>query len=170
VGELRFAVVTAEAAREIVLQNIDGDWVRFSELRIRQPNSQPRVYGAEVSWGRKQDVHEVTDDGRLLPPSGVAPDQTLVDYLKPWRDIAAKGETVFVGEWGCFNRTPHPVALAWMRSWLDQWKQARFGWALWNFRGSFGILDSGRADVSYQDWHGHKLDREMLTLLQEYSK
>jgi hypothetical protein len=37
---------------------------------------------------------------------------------------------------------------------------------LWNFRGSFGVLDSGRADVQYEDWRGHKLDRAMLRLLQ----
>jgi endoglucanase len=105
------------------------------------------------------------------PPTatkGGNPNQTLVDYLQPWVKIAAQGETVFVGEWGCFNQTPHPVALAWMRAWLEEWKKAGFGWALWNFRGSFGILDSGRSDVAYEDWRGHKLDREMLKLLQEY--
>jgi endoglucanase len=104
-----------------------------------------------------------------LPFAGIAPEQSLLDYIKPWREIAAQGATVFVGEWGAYNRTPHPVALAWMKSWLDQWQQAQFGWALWNFRGSFGILDSGRTDVTYDDWHGHKLDREMLQLLQRYS-
>jgi hypothetical protein len=44
--------------------------------------------------------------------------------------------------------------------------QNNWGWALWCFRGSFGILDSGRGDVSYENFHGHPLDREMLTLLQ----
>ncbi len=37
-----------------------------------------------------------------------------------------------------------------------------------NFRGSFGILDSSRADVGYEDFHGHKLDRKMLELLERY--
>jgi hypothetical protein len=31
-----------------------------------------------------------------------------------------------------------------------------------------GILDSGRTDVKYEDWRGHKLDRAMLELLQEF--
>ena len=109
-------------------------------------------------------------DGTLLQPPGTEPDQTLVNYLKPWIKIAAQGETVFVGEWGCYNKTPHAVTLAWMKSWLEQWKKTRFGWALWSFRGSFGILDSGRADVQYEDRQGHKLDREMLKLLQQYQK
>jgi endoglucanase len=33
-------------------------------------------------------------------------------------------------------------------------------------RGSFGVLDSGRTDVQYEDFRGHKLDREMLKVLQ----
>ena len=36
------------------------------------------------------------------------------------------------------------------------------------FRGDFGIMDSGRKDVDYEDWYGHKLDRKLLTLLQKY--
>jgi hypothetical protein len=35
-------------------------------------------------------------------------------------------------------------------------------------RGTFGILDSERSDVVYEDWHGHKLDRALLELLQRY--
>ena len=29
----------------------------------------------------------------------------------------------------------------------------------------FGILDSGRTDVAYEDFRGHKLDRKMLDVL-----
>ena len=37
-----------------------------------------------------------------------------------------------------------------------------------NFRGDFGVMDSGRKDVGYENWYGHKLDRKMLTMLQKY--
>ena len=69
---------------------------------------------------------------------------------------------IHVGEWGAHNQTPHKVALAWMRDCLELWKEAGWGWSLWNLRGSFGVLDSQRADVEYEDFRGHKLDREML--------
>ena len=72
------------------------------------------------------------------------------------------------GEWGAFQHTPHKVVLAWMRDCLELWKEAGWGWAMWNFRGSFGILDSNRADVKYEEFHGHKLDREMLELVRAY--
>jgi endoglucanase len=86
--------------------------------------------------------------------------------IEPWKQLEAKGVGVHVGEWGAFNRTPHKVMLAWMRDCLDLWKEAGWGWSLWNLRGSFGVLDSQRADVTYEDFRGHKLDREMLKLLQ----
>jgi endoglucanase len=38
---------------------------------------------------------------------------------------------------------------------------------LWNLRGSFGVLDSQREDVAYEDFRGRKLDRAMLELLRE---
>jgi len=39
---------------------------------------------------------------------------------------------------------------------------------LWNLRGSFGVLDSERTDVDYENFKGHKLDRKMLELLRSY--
>ena len=30
-------------------------------------------------------------------------------------------------------------------------------------------MDSGRADVEYEDFEGHKLDRKMLDLLRRYA-
>ena len=86
--------------------------------------------------------------------------------IKPWKELEAKGVGVMVGEFGAYNKTPHEVVLSWMKDCLDLWREAGWGWALWNFRGSFGVLDSDRADVRYEEWRGHKLDREMLELLQ----
>ncbi len=88
------------------------------------------------------------------------------ERIEPWKKLEAKGVGVHVGEWGAHNRTPHKVALAWMRDCLDLWKEAGWGWALWNLRGSFGVADSQRKDVQYEDFRGVKLDREMLKVLQ----
>jgi len=85
--------------------------------------------------------------------------------IEPWKHLEKKGVGVHVGEWGAFNKTPHSVVLAWMRDCLDLWKQAGWGWSLWNMRGSFGVLESGRTDVQYEELRGLKLDRKMLELL-----
>jgi endoglucanase len=88
------------------------------------------------------------------------------DRIEPWQQLERKGVGIHVGEWGAHNRTPHDVALAWMRDQLALWREAGWGWALWNLRGSFGVLDSGRSDVQYEEFRDHKLDREMLKVLQ----
>jgi endoglucanase len=92
-------------------------------------------------------------------------DRLRRERIESWKKLEAKGVGVHVGEWGAHNNTPHKAALAWMRDQLSLWREAGWGWALWNLRGSFGILDSGRKDVDYEDYKGHKLDREMLKVL-----
>ena len=84
----------------------------------------------------------------------------------PWAALAARGVGVHCGEAGCYHHTAHATFLAWFREVLDVLGGHGIGWALWNFRGSFGVLDSGRADVEYAEWHGHRLDRALLALLQ----
>jgi len=90
------------------------------------------------------------------------------EMIAPWKALEAQRVGILVGEFGVYNKTPHAVALAFLRDNLENWKEAGWGWALWNFRGSFGILDSERADVLYEDFQGHKLDRKMLNLLRSY--
>jgi hypothetical protein len=93
---------------------------------------------------------------------------TLEDLYGKWAELASMGVGVHCGEGGCFSRTPHAVFLRWFEDVLDVLSSHNIGYALWNFRGSFGLLDSGREDVAYEDWRGHKLDRELLDLLRRY--
>ena len=85
-----------------------------------------------------------------------------------WNAALAAGVFVNVGEFGVWKKTPHAVTLALMEDELSLFKDRNLGWALWEFRGGFGILDSDREDVVYEDFHGHKLDRKMLELLRRY--
>jgi len=112
---------------------------------------------SEPTWPLKIKEGDVWDKERLRK-----------EQIAPWKKLEAEGVGVHVGEWGPFNQTPHQVALAWMRDQLELWQEAGWGWAMWNFRGPFGPLDSGRADVKYEDFRGHKLDREMLKVLQRF--
>jgi aryl-phospho-beta-D-glucosidase BglC (GH1 family) len=91
----------------------------------------------------------------------------LEAHYAPWAQLAKKGIGVHCGEAGCYNKTPYEVFYAWFADVMDILKGHGIGYALWNFRGSFGILDSGRSDIELEDWHGHKLDRRLLTLLQK---
>ncbi len=92
----------------------------------------------------------------------------LEEFYRPWLEMVDQGVGVHCGECGCWRETPHEVFLSWFGDVLDILTERGIGYALWNFRGDFGILDSGRSDVEYEDWHGHQLDRKLLTLLMEH--
>ena len=64
--------------------------------------------------------------------------------------------------------TPHRIVLDLLEDYLALWKERNMGWALWELRGGYGVLDSNRPDVEYEDFRGHKLDRKLLELLQRY--
>lgn len=89
----------------------------------------------------------------------------LEDFYKPWIEAVKKGVGVHCGECGCWNKTPHEVFLAWFGDVLGILSENKIGFALWEFSGSFGVLNSGREDVNYEDWHGQKLDRKLLDLM-----
>jgi aryl-phospho-beta-D-glucosidase BglC (GH1 family) len=91
----------------------------------------------------------------------------LEEYYKPWIDLAKSGVGVHCGECGCWNKTPHQVFLSWFTDVVDILSTNKIGFAVWEFIGDFGIIDSGRTDVAYEDWHGHKLDRKYLELIRK---
>ncbi len=91
--------------------------------------------------------------------------QMLEDFYKPWIALTKQGVGVHCGEAGAWRRTPHDVFIAWFTDVTDILFTNNIGIALWNFIGDFGILDSNRSDVDYEDWYGHKLDRKLLNLI-----
>lgn len=94
--------------------------------------------------------------------------EMLDKYYKPWIDLVKQGVGVHCGECGCWNKTPHAVFLAWFEDVLAILTSNGIGFSLWEFAGDFGVLDSGRTDVVYEDFHGHKLDRKLLNLMLKY--
>ena len=105
------------------------------------------------TWPMKDNNGELWDKSRLEK------------HFQPWKDIENKGIGVYVGEFGVYNQTPHDVTLAFLKDNLDIWKDNNWGYAMWCFRGSFGVADSGRKDVKYENFKGLKLDRKMVELL-----
>jgi endoglucanase len=104
----------------------------------------------------------------LRDPQGrvVADKQTLEEEFRPWRELAQHGIPIHFGEMGCYKNTPPNVVYSWFNDTLDVIGGMHSGWALWNFRGPFGILDTERPGTQYQNWHGHQLDFMLLRILQ----
>jgi len=89
----------------------------------------------------------------------------LKEYYKPWREVEAAGTGIHIGEFGCYDKTPNNVAIRWFSDLLDIYREYRWGYALWNFKGAFGIVDHGRPGTKYETIDGFKTDRELLELL-----
>lgn len=162
-------------AKAVEAANVDGDWMQLTELGVTpaREGATEVTLALDTGWGKKPGAVRYDPAGRGGSfTGGTAEDREWLRQtaVVPWQEAQAKGIGVMVGEWGAFNKTPHEVVLRWGEDCLRNWQAAGWGWALWNFRGSFGILDSGRSDVAYEDVRGHQLDRQFLELLQRYAK
>jgi endoglucanase len=127
-----------------MLSHYKATWVPAREFESLATPTWPMIDKNGVLWNREK---------------------LRLEEITKWKPLTDRGAPVHVGEWGCHNRTPHEPCLGWMTDQLALWKEAGWGWSMWNLRGGFGILDSGRKDVAYEDFRGHKLDRQMLELL-----
>jgi hypothetical protein len=87
------------------------------------------------------------------------------EFYTPWREAEQQGVRVHIGECGCHNRTPQDVAVAWLRDLIGIYDEFGWGYALWNFEESFGILQNGRPDERCEDYRGFSVNREMLEIM-----
>lgn len=95
--------------------------------------------------------------------------EDLEKFFGMWASLSsALGVGVHCGEMAVYHKCPHDVAMRWLEDTLDVLKSYNIGWAFWNLRGKFGIMDSGRDDIQMKSYNGHLLDEKMLKLLQKY--
>lgn len=95
--------------------------------------------------------------------------ETLREYFQPWRDVHAKGVPVHIGECGCYIKTPNDVALRWMADLFEMFVDFGWGFGLWNFEGTFGIVEHGRPGARYEMVDGYRIDVDLLAILKECS-
>ncbi len=152
------------------LSNTQGDWLSITSITFICDKGKEYELAISPEWGKKNFPlsFNPTKEPVYFSEKTIGREWLWETQLLKWDRYSKQGHGIIVGEWGAFNQTPHNVTLRWMEDCLKNFQKADFGWALWNFRGPFGILDSGRDDVQYEDYNGHKLDRKMLELLQKY--
>ena len=122
----------------------------------------------ECEWARGMLAEKQELPTWPIKVNGVTIDRSqMAQMFQPWGELSRRGIPVHFGEMGCYKHTPPGVVLAWFDDMLSVLHDLDSGWALWNFRGPFGVLDTERAGTKYEDWHGHQLDRPLLNLLQK---
>jgi endoglucanase len=164
------AIRTADPDRMVVIDGLEGGNIAMPELadldlvhstRGYQPMS---VSHQGASWFSGWKGHAaVYPGGDWWDKSWNR--ETLHEFYKPWRDIAAMGRTVHIGEFGCYNRTPNDVALRWFGDLFSLWREYGWGWGMWNFGGPFGIIGHGREGAKIEIMDGYEVDRELLELM-----
>ena len=163
-----FPGVSTEAATSLSLENSSGDWMTLNYISIKIGNQLFTFYPGDGTWGRKQENYKMDAQGNLTAADGSALllFETYQDNIALAREY---GIAFMVQEFGVYNKTPHEVTLAFLSDLMKLLNANGIGWSLWNFTGSFGILDSDRTDCAYEDFEGSQLDAEMLEVLRNTS-
>ncbi len=174
-GELAEPIcIDVPACRRLSMRIGRGDWLAVLAIELSADGKTAELpLRSTFPVTSRHDMRFVGFDAaepfRLADGTDYTGDRFLDEMTSVfWKPVLDAGQFVMVGETGAFNKTPHDVTLRWLEDNLRRWKAKGVGWAMWNFRGSMGVLDSGRPDVKYEDYQGHKLDRKMLELLQRY--
>jgi aryl-phospho-beta-D-glucosidase BglC (GH1 family) len=156
----------------VKLTNIAGDWMTISKVILKVSDSGKettnQLTATDRNWGTRQGVIRL-ENGRIWTTERIDAETLEKEMLVRWNALKESGVGVMVGEFGAYSETPHDVVLSWMRDYLRLLEKYGIGWALWNYRGSFGPLDSQRKDVVYKDWKGLKMDEAMMALLRRFN-
>ena len=183
VGTWKFDVPAGEQA--VTISCVSGDWCNLRTIGYASADGKNRVampfynrFAPPVNFrqrlkgwaGEAKGFFPVEADGTWLPARYRDPGKEYLyrGVIRPWEDAMAKGVLAFCGEFGAQNETPHNIHLALLEDYLQLFRERGMGWAIWQIRGETGVMDSNRKVVDYEDWRGHRLDREMLDLLMRY--
>lgn len=96
--------------------------------------------------------------------------QAMLDFYKPWKELKDSGCEVHIGEAGVYNKVRNDTALAWYQDFFGVCNELSFGFALWNFRGPFGIVEHRRENTHWETMHGMIVDRDLYELFKASMK
>lgn len=170
------AIRAIDPAREIVIDGLGGGNLAMPELvdlgvvhsgRGYQP--MPVTHYRAAWWAGSKGLSAPVYPG--TPWEQKTWDQeTLRAFYAPWREVESRGVAVHIGEFGCYNKTSRPAALAWFRDILNVFHEFGWGYALWQFEGPFGLASHGRRGARYECVQGFKIDHEMLKLFLQFRR
>ena len=88
-----------------------------------------------------------------------------VEDIAKWKPLTDRGAPVHVGEWGCFNLTPHDACLAWMADRSRSGRRPAGAGPCGTCAGPSASSTAAARTSPTRTSAGHKLDRRMLELL-----
>lgn len=166
------AIRAIDPEREIVIDGIGGGNIAMPELADLGVIHSGRGYQPfTISHYKAEWVGNMEFPEPVYPGRGHGnkfwDKEAFRENYQPWLEVQNKGVEVHIGEFGCYSKTPNEVALRWFTDLLSLYKELKWGYSLWNFKGDFGIVEHGRPGTTYEKYKGLQVDRQLLELLLE---
>jgi endoglucanase len=74
--------------------------------------------------------------------------EEMVETIQPVLEkVAGLGLRAYCGEFGCYATTPLEIRRAWLADAVAVFRRFGICWALWDYKGKFGIVDADRQDT-----------------------
>jgi endoglucanase len=167
------AVRSVDPQREIVIDGLGGgNWAmpELADLSVihsgRGYQPMPVSHHGASWWKEGAGLPEPVYPG-LVWRGSAWNREALRAFYEPWRRVEAAGARVHIGECGCFNRIANAKALRWLGDLFGLFREFGWGFALWNFEGSFGVVSHGRPGARYVPISGYEVDPQLLELILE---
>jgi len=170
-----------KAVSRLTMSIIEGDWAELSCVELHgRPEAKCVILPVVYCWQRLRNEHQrFLGWSRLMAFAAIDASQRRYpddgrewlyrNVYRKWDDLLANGREAMIGEIGVFKTVPHALTLSYLEDNLRMARERNMGVVFWNLRGSFGVLDSERNDVVYEEYRGHRLDRKMLDLIRRYT-
>jgi len=164
------AIRAIDPGREIVLDGMGGGHLAIPELADTGTIHSGRGYTPfEVSHHKAEWVDGWEKMSLPEYPGEIYGKmwdcKALAEAYEEWRIVEAMGVKIHMGEFGCYNKTPNDIAVRWLTDLMSVWKEFGWGYAMWNLKGPFGIIDHGRKGARYEKIKGFNVDRDLLDLM-----
>ncbi|MCF8224788.1 MAG: glycoside hydrolase family 5 protein [Bacteroidales bacterium] len=167
---MQFAVPAG--TKELTVHAVGGEWITFGRLSLFTEGAaqDPVVIIPGNVWSNANEAVLLKEGGFVTENAPNADWDSIYrqDHLEPWINFMNEHNIgIMVGEWGVYERAPREVTMEWMEYMLETWQEYDLGWAMWNFRGSFGVAENNRRDTEFTEVDGLMMDEEMLKILKE---
>lgn len=101
---------------------------------------------------KKEDVQQLPDSLQeivLRNKISYNIDSIRNHFKKPVAIAKKYNLPLYCGEWGCLNTVPDEARLRWFRDMRTVLEENNIGWATWDYKGSFGIInDKGEQEIA----------------------
>jgi endoglucanase len=165
------AIRAIDPDREIVIDGLGGGYLAMPDLADLGVSHSGRGYHPmpishhKATWWSDHIHAPLPRYPGLIWQGRIWNRTALRNAYKPWREVEKRGARIHIGEFGCFNRTPNEIATRWLADLLSVLKEFRWGYAMWNFQGPFGIIEHKRPGAKLETIAGYHVDRALLDLM-----